>query len=124
MEGEPLMMRRRILIPIKNALQEKADEYAERQDARTLQNMKRIECLDENYILFVYANFSITCIREFADGTFGIDDFYNAKLSPDGDEEWTVSQALRKKWHSEGVARKAEQNGKVIEMAKNMAYNW
>ena len=124
MEGEPLMMRRKILIPIKNALQEKADEYAERQDARTLQNMNRIECLSENYILFVYANFSITCIREFADGTFGIDDYFNSKFSSDGDKEGTVIQALREKWHSEAIAHKTEHNDKVIKMAKNMAYNW
>ena len=124
------MMKRRILIPMKNALQEKADEYADRQDVRTLQNMKRIECLDENYILFVYANFSITCIRQFADGTFGIDDYFNQKFTADGDEKNTVSQSLREKWHWEGVARNAEKpmtyakHDKVIEMAKNMSYNW
>ncbi len=124
------MMKRKILIPMKNALQEKADEYADRQDVRTLQNMKRIECLDENYILFVYANFSITCIRQFADGTFGIDDYFNQKFTADGDEKHTVSQSLREKWHWEGVARNAEKpmtyakHDKVIKKMKNIAFNW
>ena len=31
------MMKRKILIPMKNALQEKADEYADKQDCQTLQ---------------------------------------------------------------------------------------
>ena len=119
MEGEPLMMRRKILIPIKNALQEKADEYAMKQDCQTLQGMTRIESLSDGYILFIYANFSITCIRELPNGEIRVDDYRNMNFLPK-ESNW-VSESL---WEKRELERKAEQNDKVIKMAKNMAYNW
>ena len=75
MEGEPLMMKRKILISIddrKTDLQKKADEYADMQDCQTLQGMTRIESLSDGYILFIYANFSITCLRELPNGNLRI----------------------------------------------------
>ncbi len=127
MEGEPLMMRRKILVPIddiKTDLQKKADEYADMQDCQTLQGMTRIESLNQGYILFVYANFSITCIRELPNGNLRIDDYRNTNFFPKESIGHTVSDHLREKWHWEGVVRKAEQNDKVIKMAKNTAFNW
>ena len=113
------MMKRKILIPMKNALQEKADEYAMKQDCQTLQGMTRIESLSDGYILFIYANFSITCIRELPNGEIRVDDYRNMKFLPEL-STW-VSESL---WEKRELERKAEQKGKVIEMAKNMAYNW
>ena len=128
MEGEPLMMRRKILIPIderlRTRLERKADEYAKMQDCQTLQGMTRIESPCGGYILFVYANFSITCIRELPNGDIRIDDYRNTNFLPKESVGHTVSDSLREKWHWDEVARKAEQNDNVIKMAKNMAYNW
>ena len=104
---------------MKNALQEKADEYAKKQDCQTLQGMTRIESLSDGYILFIYANFSITCIREMPNGEIRVDDYRNMKFLPEL-STW-VSESL---WEKRELERKAEQKGKVIEMAKNMAYNW
>ena len=127
MEGEPLMMKRKILISIddrKTDLQKKADEYADMQDCQTLQGMTRIESLSDGYILFIYANFSITCLRELPNGNLRIDDYRNTNFFPKESVGHTVSDHLREKWHWEGVVREAEQNDKVKEMAKNMAFNW
>lgn len=130
MEGEPLMMRRKILIPIKNTLQEKADEYAMKQDCQTLQGMTRIESLSDGYILFIYANFSITCIRELPNGKIRIDDYRNTNSFPKESFGHTVSDHLREKWYWEGVAHKAEKpmtyakHDKVIKKMKNIAFNW
>ncbi len=130
MEGEPLMMKRRVLIPIKNPLQEKADEYVNMQDCQTLQGMTRIESLSDGYILFIYANFSITCIRELPNGKFRIDDYRNTNFFPKESIGHTVSDSLREKWHWEGVAHNAEKpmtyakHDKVIKKMKNIAFNW
>ena len=124
------MMRRRVLIPMKNALQEKADEYVNMQDCQTLQGMTRIESLSDGYILFIYANFSITCIRELPNGKFRIDDYRNTDFLPKESIGHTVSDSLRGKWHREGVAHNAEKlmtyakHDKVIKKMKNIAFNW
>ena len=111
----------RMLKPEKTELQKKADEYANQAFDELCLDVKRLEHLDKGLILFTYSNFSITMIREFKDGSFGIEEYQTTRCPPQGSGR-TVGDALNEEWAAEHAKKSDSQL--LIEEIKDMAFNW
>jgi hypothetical protein len=109
----------RALKPQKTELQKKADEYANQAFDELCLDVKRLEHLDKGLILFLYSDFSITKIREFHNGSFGIENYQNTRCPPQGSYR-TVGDDLNEKWDAEYQAK----SHLSLDKLKRFATNW